>query len=104
MFKQHPINVETVMRSILRNQGLETPLMQRRLMNAWDEVIREMFDKEIAEYIIENTEQKDIRNQTLWVKIMVPAIRAELQMKSSDLAATLNNKVGTQIITSVRFY
>lgn len=92
------------MRSILRNQGLETPLMQRRLMNAWDEVIREMFDKEIAEYIIENTEQKDIRNQTLWVKIMVPAIRAELQMKSSDLAATLNNKVGTQIITSVRFY
>ncbi len=92
------------MRSILRNQGLETPLMQRRLMNAWDEVIREMFDKEIAEYIIENTEQKDIRNQTLWVKIMIPAIRAELQMKSSDLAATLNNKVGTQIITSVRFY
>ena len=51
------------MRSVLRNQGLETPLLQRRLVNAWDEVIREIYDQELAEYIIENTEQKDIRNQ-----------------------------------------
>ena len=92
------------MRSILRNQGLETPLMQRRLINAWDEVIREKYDQELADYIIENTEQKDIRNQTMWVKIASPAIRADLQMKSSDLTATLNSKVGTQIITNIRLY
>ena len=104
MFKKHPIDIETVMRSVLRNQGLETPLMQRRLMNAWDEVIREKYDQEMAEYIIENTEQKEIRNQTLWVKITSPAIRADLQMKNSDLAITLNNKVGAQIITNIRLY
>jgi predicted nucleic acid-binding Zn ribbon protein len=92
------------MRGILRNQGLETPLLQRRLVNAWDEVIREKYDQELAGYIIENTEQKDIRNQTLWVKIASPAIRADLQMKSSDLAATLNNKIGTQVITNIRLY
>lgn len=104
VFKQHPIDIGTVMRSVLRNQGLETPLLQRRLVNAWDEVIREIYDQKLAEYIIENTEQKDIRNQTLWVKIASPAIRADLQMKNSDLAATLNNKIGTQVITNIRLY
>ena len=92
------------MRSVLRNQGLETPLLQRRLVNAWDEVIREIYDQELAEYIIENTEQKDIRNQTLWVKINNSALRAELSMMRSDIVEKLNSHVGARIIVDVRFF
>ena len=92
------------MQSILRNQGLETPLLQRRLVSSWNEVIREHFDADIADFIIESTESKDIRNQTLWVKISSPAVRSDLQMKTSDLVAALNNKVGSQIITAIRCY
>ena len=89
---------------VLRNQGLETPLQQRRLINAWNEVISEKFDTEISQLIIESTESKDIRNQTLWVKILSPAIRQELQMRTSDLVATLNNKAGSYLISNIKFY
>ena len=104
LFKRHPIQLEGLVQSILRNQGLETPLLQRRLVGSWNEVIREHFDADIADFIIESTESKDIRNQTLWVKISSPAVRSDLQMKASDLVAALNNKVGSQIITAIRCY
>ncbi len=104
MFKQHPISVSNLLRSVMRNQGLETPLLQRRLIAAWDEVVKSLMDKDIADFVMESTVRKDIRNQTLWVEINAPAVRADLQMKCSDLIAALNNKVGAQVITSIRFY
>ena len=104
MFKQHPISVSNLLRSVMRNQGLETPLLQRRLIAAWDEVVKSLMDKDMADFVMESTVRKDIRNQTLWVEINVPAVRADLQMKCSDLIAALNNKVGAQVITSIRFY
>ena len=104
MFRRYPISVDRILHSVLRNQGLETPLLQRRVIGAWEEVIRSLLDADMAEYVIESTESKDIRNQTLWVKIISPAVRADLQMKCSNIVATLNNKVGAQVITSVRFY
>lgn len=104
LFKKYPISVSNVLRGIMRNQGLETPLLQRRVVAAWDEVIRSLLDEDIAEYVIKNTVRKDVRNQTLWIEILSPAIRADLQLKCSDLIAALNNKVGAQIVTSIRFY
>mgnify|MGYP002625867948 CR=1 FL=1 len=104
MFRRRPTAIDNILRGVLRNQGLETPLLQRRVVNAWDGVVRSMSDADMAELVIENTEQKDIRNQTLWVKILSPAIRADLQMKCSDLVAALNGKVGAQVISTIRFY
>jgi predicted nucleic acid-binding Zn ribbon protein len=104
VFKRHPENISDLLNVVLRNQGLETPLQQRRLVNAWNEVISEKFDTEISQLIIESTESKDIRNQTLWVKILSPAIRQELQMRTSDLVATLNNKAGSYLISNIKFY
>ena len=104
LFKKYPISVSNVLRGIMRNQGLETPLLQRRVVAAWDEVIRSLLDENIAEYVIKNTVRKDVHNQTLWIEILSPAIRADLQLKCSDLIAALNNKVGAQIVMSIRFY
>lgn len=104
MFRRYPISVDRILHSVLRNQGLETPLLQRRIIGSWDAVIRSLLDADMAEYVIESTESKDVRNQTLWIKMSSPAVRADLQMKCSNIVATLNNKVGAQVITSVRFY
>ena len=104
MFKKHPISVDSILHSVLRNQGLETPLLQRRVIGAWDEALRSLLDADMAEYVISSTQSREIRNQTLWVKISSPAVRADLQMKCSDIVTILNNKVGAQVITSVRFF
>ena len=72
------------------------PLKQHRLVNAWDEVVGSV----VARY----TEEKSIRNQTLWVKISSPAVRAEVQMQRTRFVEELNNKVGGQVITDIRVY
>lgn len=96
MFRQKPKPVDDIVLQILRANGLETPLLQRRLVNAWEDVVGET----VARY----TESKTIRNQTLWVKILNPAIRADLQMKKSSIVNALNTKVGAQIIVDLRIF
>ena len=96
MFRRHPLEVEALVRQYLRANGLETPLLQRRLIQLWDEVAGPV----VAQY----TEEKKIRNQTLRVKIQNPAVRADLQMRRTALVAQLNNLVGAQIITDIRVY
>lgn len=96
MFRRRPQEVEQLVRLILRENGLETPLLQRRLVEAWEEVA----GSAVAPY----TEQKEIRGQTLWVKITNPALRADLQMRKTQLVAQLNATVGAQLINDIRFY
>lgn len=81
---------------ILRMQGLETPLLQHRLINAWEEVAGTV----VARY----TGEKYIKNQTLMVKILNPSLRADLNMMRTQLKDKLNNHVGAQVIAEVRFY
>lgn len=94
MFSKHPQQIEDIIRSIVRQNGLETPLLQRRLLNAWEEVA----GASVAAY----TTDKAIRNQTLWVKINSPAMRSELSMIRAELVRKLNNKVGGQVICEIR--
>lgn len=96
MFKQHPRDISDLINVYIRRNGLETPLLQRRLIAAWDEVV----GSAIAGY----TEDKSIRNQTLWVKISSPAVRSELQMNLTKIISELNSKVGSNIITEIRIY
>ena len=82
------------MRVIIRQNGLETPLLQRRLLEAWDTVAGEL----IAKY----TTEKYIRNQDLCVHIENPALRSEVSMINTELICKLNNAVGGQIIREIR--
>lgn len=79
----------------LREQGLETPLQQKRLVEAWPEVAGEV----IARYTL-NTY---IYNQTLYVRLSNPSLRADLSMRRQEFTQKLNDVVGEQVITDVRF-
>jgi predicted nucleic acid-binding Zn ribbon protein len=79
----------------LREQGLETPLHQKRLVDAWPVVAGPL----IARY----TQNAYIYNQTLYVRLTNPALRADLSMRRSEFTQKLNEAVGEQVITDVRF-
>jgi predicted nucleic acid-binding Zn ribbon protein len=79
----------------LRQQGLEMPLLQKRLIEAWPVVAGET----IASYTL-NTY---IYNQVLFVRLSSPALRAELSMRRQELVTQLNQHVGSQVITDIRF-
>ncbi len=96
MFKRRETHVANPLSEFLRKSGLETPLLQRRLIAAWPEVV--------GEYIASVTGEIFIKNQTLMVKLNSPALRQELSMHGAKLTENLNKKVNAQIITGVRFY
>ncbi len=95
MFKRDSIPIRDIILKNLRDQGLETPLLQKRLIDSWGEVMGET----IAGY----TEGLFIRNQTLFVHLTSPALRSELSMQRQEIVKKLNAHVGSQVIASIQF-
>ncbi len=95
MFKRDVQSIRDLIFRNLRKQGLETPLLQMRLINAWPEIVGET----VANY----TQGVYIRNQTLFVHLTSPALRANLSMMRQELVKRLNEHVGSQVIADIRF-
>lgn len=96
MFRRDVQNLADVLNLCLRRNGLETPLLQRRLIDSWEKVV----GPGIAAY----TKEKFIKNQTLFVKISNPALRSDLGMMRQRLVKLLNDSVGSMIIADIRIY
>ena len=95
MFKRREQAVGDLILRNLRAQGLETPLLQKRLVEAWPTVAGEA----IARY----TTDVRIYNQTLFVRLSIPALRADLSMRRQEFVRRLNEYVGSQVIADIRF-
>ena len=93
MFKRYPQNIDDVTNQFMREYSLEGPLLERRLIASW---------KDVMPAAEPYTESVEIRNQTLWVKISSPALRNDLLMQRTELVRLLNSKVGTNIINDIR--
>ena len=96
MFRREVKALDDVLVKFLRASGLETPLLQRRLIDSWGEVMGPV----IARY----TEQVFISNQTLMVKINNSALRAELSMMRTQIVRLLNDHIGVMVIADVKLY
>lgn len=96
MFRREVKSISELLNAYLRQEGLEVPLLQKRLIDSWEKVV----GKTVASY----TGNKDIRNQTLYVKILNPALRQDLSMMRTQLVKRLNAEVGSCVITDVRIY
>ncbi|MBO5593923.1 MAG: DUF721 domain-containing protein [Prevotella sp.] len=95
MFRKDVKQLRELILRNLRAQGLETPLLQKRLIDSWPEVAGEL----VAGY----TQNLYIRNQTLFVHLTRPALRADLMMMRAELVRKLNAHVGSQVIADIKF-
>lgn len=96
MFRREVKSLDDIVLMCLRQNGLETPMKQRQLVNSWGRVAGAIAER--------YTEQVFIKNQTLFVKISSPALRSDLSMMKSELITRLNNEVKAQIIADIRFF
>lgn len=95
MFKRDVQSLRDLILRNLRQQGLETPLLQKRLIDAWPVVAGPV----IARYTL----NAYIMNQTLFVHLSSPALRADLSMRKTDFIRRLNAQVGSRVIVDIRF-
>ena len=84
------------MQRFLREEGLETPLNQHRLINSWGEVM--------GQGILRYTGDIFIKNQTLYVQIHSSVLKQDLMMSRQALVRRLNEHIKTQVITDITFF
>ena len=95
MFKRDVKELHELIMRNLRAQGLEMPLLQKRRIEAWPVVA--------GPVVTRYTQETVIRNQTLYVRLSSPALRAELSMCRQELVKKLNDYVQSQVIADIRF-
>ena len=85
--------ISDVLRRFLREEGLETPLAQYRLIQAWPQVA--------GKAVANATTELYIKNQTLYARLTSAVLRSELMMQRRALAYALNQAAQAQVITDV---
>lgn len=88
--------IGNLIRNFLRQESLDTPLNEQRLIHSWEEVMGNL----IASY----TKGVYIRNQVLYVHLTSAALRQELMMERDSLVRKLNNHVGAAVINHIIFH
>lgn len=96
MKRQNAQPISNLLQRYLREEGLESPLNEYRLIQSWEAVL----GQGIARY----TGRMFIKNQTLHVHLTSPALRQDLQMARKSLVHRLNEAVGAQVIADIVFY
>lgn len=86
-------DIGSVLRRLLRQQGLESPLNEHRLVAAWPDVAGTIAAR--------HTRECYIRSEKLFVRLDSAVVRAELQMRRTDLTRRLNARVGANVITDI---
>ena len=96
MRRNNADQIGDVIRFFLRQQGLESPLNEYRLVQAWGDVV----GPAMARY----TSNLYIKNQTLHVHLTSAVLRQELMMARELLVKNLNRQVGAQVIVDIHFH
>ncbi len=95
MRKSNAEAIGMLIRQYMRQNGIESPLNEYRLIQSWNEVV----GPAIARY----TSDMYIKNQILYVHLTSSVLRQELMMGRELLVKSLNNKVGAQVIVNIIF-
>lgn len=95
MKRNNTEQIGDAIRKFLRQSGLESPLNEFRLVDAWRDVV----GPTISKYTL----NLYIRNQTLIVHLSSSVLRQELQMQREMIVRHLNEKVGASVIVDIVF-
>ena len=93
MKKTDSEKVGGVIQQYLREMGLETPLNEHRVIQAWGKVL----GPAVSRY----TKELSIYNHVLFVTLTSAALRNELMMRRTELVSRLNAEAGAQVITQI---
>ncbi|MBO7067532.1 MAG: DUF721 domain-containing protein [Bacteroidaceae bacterium] len=95
MIKNKPRQIGDILMQFLRNEGLETPLLEHRIVQAWPAVMGNSISKYTSEVYV--------KNSVLWVKLKSPALKQNLMMMHGDITRKLNAYVQSHVIADVHF-
>ena len=95
MKKSNEILLKDAISAFLKDNNLEAKLEETRVINSWEEVVGKL--------IARHTDQMQIKDRVLYVKVDSAALREELSYQRSKLVKNLNKTAGVEAIDDIRF-
>ncbi len=89
------IQLNKILKSVLKNAGLEKGVTQHTALIIWDSVV--------GKKIGEQTSPEKVEYGVITVKASTPAWRQELLFKKQDILKKLNKQLGSKVIKDIRF-
>ena len=87
-------SIGEVIAQMLRDSGLEKPLMEKQLVESWPVVM--------GPSVTRLTRRVELKNGILYVYLNSAALKAELFICRRELVTKLNDHVGSKVIDEVR--
>ena len=94
MKKSNEILLKDALAAFLKENNLESKLQETRVINAWEEVVGKL--------IARHTDQLQIKDRVLYVKVDSAALREELSYQRSKLVKDLNKAADVEAIEDIR--
>lgn len=95
MRKKNTELLSEVIRQVLKEQHLDAPLNEKRLIDAWPLVL----GKNILQY----TSDLKIKNKVLYVALTSSVLRHDLFLSREEIKKSLNKQVGAEVIVDIIF-
>lgn len=89
-----PQSIGTIVFDFLRENGLETTLLEREVEKSWGKVMGKMIEQ--------MTRSVSVKNGVLFVRLSNAALRAQLFENRYELVRKMNTAVGVDVIQDVR--
>lgn len=94
MKKSNEILLKDALAAFLKDNNLETKLNETKVINAWEPVVGKL--------VARHTDQLQVKDRVLYVKVDSAALREELSYQRSKLIKSLNRAVGIEVIDDIR--
>ena len=95
MRKKNTELLSEVIRQVLKEQHLDKPLNEKRLIDAWPLVL--------GLNIMQYTSELSIKNRVLYVKLSSSVLRHDLFLSREEIKTSLNKHVGSEVIVDIMF-
>jgi predicted nucleic acid-binding Zn ribbon protein len=95
MRKKNTELLSEVILQVLKEQHLDKPLNEKRLIDAWPLVL--------GSNIMKYTSELNIRNKVLYVSLTSSVLRHDLFLSREEIKKSLNKQVGAEAIVDIVF-
>ena len=95
MRKKNTELLSDVIHQVLKEQHLDKPLNEKRLIDAWPLVL--------GASIMKYTSEIYIKNRVLYVNLSSSVLRHDLFMSRDEIKNSLNKQVGNDVIVDIIF-
>ena len=95
MRKKNTELLSDVIRQVLKEQHLDTPLYEKRLIESWPLVL--------GNNILKYTSELNIKNRVLYVNLTSSVLRHDLFLSRTEIKNSLNKHVGAEVIVDIIF-